>query len=93
MTHEASDAVASGQPYSVLTVAGGEPLSLDQFVGETSFTINKGGIHSDVGGQGMFADSGVRFHEKHDPGGKDVRVWHVTASEDGSFNAASAAVY
>jgi hypothetical protein len=70
----------SGVPYPITSAAGDEtPGSLDQFVGDTSFTIQMRGFHV-VHGYGAFDGKSVRFYEKDNNGvGKDIRVWRITA--------------
>ncbi len=94
MTYAAPDPVPSGRPYAVVTVAGEEPAAIEQFVGETAFTIDKSGAASEIRGIGSRNESGVRFHEKdivHD--GKDVRVWQITGELDGRFVATATAAF
>jgi hypothetical protein len=64
----AADGVASGLPYSVVEVDPRAPHSLDQFLGNSEFVINKMGTLSVVCGQGTHGNQIVRFHEKSDRG-------------------------
>jgi hypothetical protein len=84
--------VISGVPYPVTSVGGAAPSGLDAFLGETSFTIDMAGRAYDVKGAGSDLEGVVRFHEKSDTVGKDVRVWHVTREDDG-FRAVHVAAF
>ena len=74
--------VISGRPYPVSDVEGAAPGSLEDFLGDRRFTIDMAGHAYAVHGIGSRLDEQVRFHEKSQAG-KDVRVWHVTASGTG----------
>ena len=87
------DATASGLPYPVMTVAGEPPSGLDQFVGEVEFRILKSGAESAVHGVGARSDDSVRFSEKTEGSGKDVRVWQIRAGNGGGFVATSMATF
>lgn len=88
MTYAAADPISSGRPYRILAVAGGEPSTLEQFVGETAFTISKDGGESDIAGHGTAHETGVRFHEKDlERTGKDVRTWELIEEPTGGFSA------
>jgi hypothetical protein len=76
-------AVISGKPYAVTTVGdGAQPTTLTDFTGDTVFHIDLDGRSHSVPGCGQQQDGLVRYHQ-HDPGGRDVRVWHVTPTGDG----------
>lgn len=75
--------VISGVPYPVTSVAGAAPAALDAFLGETVFTVDMAGRSYEVKGAGSELEGQVRFHEKSDAAGKDVRVWHVSRQGDG----------
>ncbi|MCU1605994.1 MAG: uncharacterized protein JWP46_2459 [Modestobacter sp.] len=84
MTGDIRQPVVSGLPYPVTSsAAGGRPVALEDFLGDTQFTIDLGNDPLLVRGCGSRLEGMVRFHEKDRIGGKDVRVWHVTAREDG----------
>lgn len=85
-----ADATASGLPYPVTTVNGESPRALEQFVGDGQFEVSKSGHQSVVRGVGSIVGPAVRFHEKSDESGKDVRVWLVAEGPDGTFVAATA---
>jgi hypothetical protein len=94
MTFFAADPISSGRPYRVLAAGGQAPSTLDQFLGEASFTIAKDGAESLVSGLGSPHEAGVRFHEKnvaHD--GKDVRVWQISQDSSGAFVATATAAF
>jgi hypothetical protein len=94
MTFAPPDPVPSGRPHRVITVGGREPNALEQFLGETVFTIGKGEAESTIAGLGTMHESGVRFYEKdvqHD--GKDVRVWQISAEPDDGFSATATAAF
>jgi hypothetical protein len=87
------DATASGVPYRVVTVNGEPAASLEQFAGETSFSVSKSGTESWVVGFGVLHDDVVRFHEKGTGGSKDVRVWQVGQPAEGTFTAETISSY
>ncbi len=90
--------IISGVPYPVTACAEERPGSLDQFVGDTCFTIQMRGVHV-VYGYGAFDGKSVRFYEKdHGGSGKDVRVWRITGPSGGpddnaAFHACHEAVW
>jgi hypothetical protein len=88
-----ADATASGVPYPVLQVGGQPPSTLDQFVGETAFTVVKAGTESEVCGVGTRTEDVVLFHEKLAGLGKDVRVWRLQAHQDATFSAETQAAF
>ena len=92
MTAQSWHSIASGKPYAV----SGGVTSLEEFLGDAEFTIAGEGSPVLVRGHGVplegSAGSVVRFHEKSEVGGKDVRVWHVCAGERG-FVAESIAAF
>jgi hypothetical protein len=94
MTYAAPDPVSSGRPYRVIAVDGQSPGALEQFVGDTAFTIGTEGMESTVCGLGTMHESGVRFYEKDvDHDGKDVRVWEISAGPDEGFSATPTAAF
>ena len=94
MDSSAADPVNSGRPYGVvLAEDGGDSATLGQFVGHTSFTIDKDGAESQIAGEGVAHDGGVRFHEKDAVHGKDVRVWQISEESGGGFSAASTSAF
>ena len=90
---DSADATASGLPYPVLAVAGAAPVTLEQFVGQTTFTVDKSGAESSVRGVGARDGDAVRFQEKADGDGKDTRVWQIREGAEGSFTAATVSTY
>jgi hypothetical protein len=93
MTADIRQSVASGKPYPVMVLPVGSSPSLDLFLGDAEFTLDGGGgVPMLIRGQGVPHDGLVRFHQKDHPGGKDVRVWHVS-QRDGSFLAESIAAF
>jgi hypothetical protein len=93
MTFIGPDPITSGVPYDVTAVRGELPATLEQFVGELTFTIAKDGEESLVCGVGRASESGVRFQEKDmDHDGKDVRTWQISRSGD-SFSASATALF
>ena len=92
MTAQSWHSIASGKPYLVTGSATGDVTSLDQFLGDAEFTIDGEGGPVLVRGHGVPLEDKVRFHEKSEIGGKDVRVWHVCADERG-FVAESVAAF
>lgn len=86
MTFISADPVASGRPHKIISIADGEPSALEQFVGEVSFSVDRGGEVSEVRGLGSRHATGVRFHEKDAAHtGKDVRTWQVSRAGGGGF--------
>ncbi len=75
--------VVSGVPYPVTSVGGAAPSGLGDFLGPTVFTLDMSGRAYDVKGEGSELEGQVRFHEKSDVVGKDVRVWHVSREGEG----------
>ena len=84
--------VVSGVPYPVTAVGGADPSRLDDFLGETAFTVDMAGRAYLVRGAGSELEGQVRFHEKSELMGKDVRVWHVTREGEG-FRAVHVAAF
>jgi hypothetical protein len=84
--------VASGKPYAVTTPPAADSPSLDQFLGDVEFTIDGTGGPLLLKGHGIALEDVVRFHEKSEIGGKDVRVWHVSR-RDGGFVAEHIAAF
>lgn len=78
MTFTAADPIPSGVPFPVGSAAG----ALDDFVGDTTFSVHAFGDEHEVHGVGASDGDTVRVHEKG-LSGKDVRCWHVTAADDG----------
>ncbi len=89
----ATTTVVSGVACPVTSVAGTDPTLLAQFLGETQFTVDTGGGHTYlVRGTGSSLEQQVRFHEKDEVLGRDVRVWHVS-QVDGGFMAEHVAAF
>ena len=84
--------VVSGVRCPVVSVAGTEPRLLAQFLGTTEFTVDMTGTPYLVRGCGSSLDGQVRFHEKDEVLGRDVRVWHVS-EDDGGFAAEHVAAF
>jgi hypothetical protein len=70
--------VVSGVRCPVMSVAGTDPRLLAQFLGSTEFTVDHAGEPYLVRGCGSWLDGHIRFHEKDEVLGRDVRVWHVS---------------
>lgn len=85
----APDPVASGKQFDVIAVHGRTPHALDDFLDEAVFTLQWEQQDRFVAGQGHRDGDRVRFTEKDvEHGGKDVRVWEITAAEyPGRFTA------
>ena len=75
--------VVSGVTCPVVSVAGTDPYVLAQFHGTTEFTVDMAGTPYLVRGCGSSLDGQVRFHEKDEVLGRDVRVWHVRELDGG----------
>ncbi len=84
--------VVSGTTCPVVSVAGTDPSLLAQFHGTTEFTVDMAGTPYLVRGCGSSLDGQVRFHEKDEVVGRDVRVWHVREL-DGAFTAEHVAAF
>lgn len=87
-----TQSVVSGVRCPVVSVAGTDPYLLAQFHGTTEFTVDMAGTPYLVRGCGSTLDRQVRFHEKDDVLGRDVRVWHVS-EDDGRFSAEHVAAF
>jgi hypothetical protein len=92
MTAQSWHSIASGKPYVVTGLLSGEATSLDQFLGDAEFTIDGEGGPVVVRGHGVPLEDEIRFHEKSEVGGKDVRVWHIRSDARG-FVAESIAAF
>ena len=79
--------VVSGVPYRVVELEGREPVDLADFAGVVGFVLDGATGPLQVLGEGAVHGGTVRFHEKAEPGGKDVRVWHVHPGPEGGFTA------
>lgn len=95
MTFLSDDPVGSGQQYPVTDVNGRTPVRLTSFTGDVCLTLIRNGNAVQMLGSGCsVAGDGVRFHQKNPgPHGKDIRVWTITESTDGSFLAAPVAAF
>ena len=87
-----TQSVVSGVRCPVVSVAGTDPSLLAQFHGTTEFTVDMAGSAYLVRGCGSSLDGRVRFHEKDEVLGRDVRVWHVS-QHDGGFVAEHVAAF
>ena len=94
MSTQSWHTIASGKPYLVVAPAPGDSRSLEAFLGDVEFSIDAGGGREPmlVRGHGVSHGEVVRFHEKDSIGGKDVRVWHISAAP-GGFVAESVAAF
>ncbi len=75
--------VISGVCCPVWSVGDGDPHRLEDFLGDTEFTVSMAGSPYVVHGCGSRHGDHVRFHEKDDMVGRDIRVWHVTLADQG----------
>lgn len=78
-----TSSVISGVAYPVSSVRDAQPCRLDDFLGDTEFTVDMAGHPYRVQGCGGRLDERVRFHEKDHMVGRDIRVWRVTPVGDG----------
>ncbi len=78
-----TQSVISGVPCPVGSVRDDEPRQLEDFLGDSTFTVIMAGYPYVVQGCGSKADNHVRFYEKDDMTGRDIRVWHVTPAAQG----------
>ena len=94
MAFQPPDSLGSGRPYAVVDVAGEVPVSLDQFLREADFGIERDGMVCRIRGVGADRGGKVRFHEKDvEHSGKDVRVWSVRREADGQFLAEALSLF
>jgi hypothetical protein len=93
MDSSAPDPVDCGRPYVVVLAEDVGVATLGHFVGHATFTIDKDGAESQISGEGVARDGGVRFHEKDVVRGKDVRVWQISRESSGGFTAASTSAF
>ncbi|MEP6560404.1 MAG: hypothetical protein ABJD68_04915 [Nakamurella sp.] len=93
MTFPAPPAVVSGRPYLIIDVSGYEPVRLDDFIGETGFMIVIAAETRRIEGAGSRDMHGVRFYEKEQGTGKDLRTWHITVTQDDEFEARTLSNY
>jgi hypothetical protein len=65
-------------------VHGRAPVGLEDFLGETSFTVIRDNLAYRVFGTGHATDGAVRFQQQ-DLGwdGRDIRTWTITTTADG----------
>jgi len=87
-----SNSVISGVAFPVESVDGRDATLLAQFLDATSFTISMAGTPYRVFGCGSPLESRVRFHEKDEVLGHDVRVLHVQQTA-GGFEAEHVAAF
>ncbi|MBW3640566.1 MAG: hypothetical protein KY451_12085 [Actinobacteria bacterium] len=78
-----AQSVISGVPCPVSAVHDHDPHLLEDFLGDTVFTVSMAGYPYVVRGCGSRVEDRVRFHEKDDMVGRDIRVWHVTPAAEG----------
>jgi hypothetical protein len=93
MTGDIRQTVISGVPYLVTSVSDGRPTTLDAFIDAAEFTISLKDQDHLVRGHARELDDKVVFYEKDHPGGKDVRVWHVTVDDSGTMKAEAVAAF
>lgn len=84
--------VASGRPYLIVEVQGRQPADLDDFVGDVAFVAVMDSQTYLIQGVGDRDSSTVRVSEKR-AGGRDLRVWQVTGTGTGDFEATALASY
>ena len=78
--------MASGRPHLIIEVADREPLSLADFVGDTTFIVVDDIRVARIEGIGIQDSDGVRFSQR-DGRGRDLRCWYITGSLDEQFEA------
>lgn len=87
MSNPTPASVVSGIAYPILSVAGRPCAELTDFLDDTEFTIANDGRYIAKGSGRLDGDS-VRFYEKdHDGSGRDIRVWRIVRTPDGTFTA------
>ena len=91
MSSLAHESIVSGRTYGVTDVDGATPTSLDDFVSAPGVTTR---ISLDLGnhvylaqGTGVRQEGAVALYEKDGDGGKDLRVWCISATPEGGFTA------
>lgn len=89
MMFAAPDPVPSGKDLEVIAVHGRTPHTLEDFLDDAVFTLRWEQADRLVAGLGQRDGDNVRFTEKDVAhGGKDVRVWEITAAQHpGQFTA------
>ena len=88
MPYTAADPIPSGQQHPVVLVGRRPPADLADFVGQgVSVTLARAGVEHVLIGNGSSTGDGVRFHEKDESSGKDVRVWHIAGAAGSGFTA------
>ena len=92
MTGDIRQTVISGRPYPVTVPPAGDADSLDLFLDDAEFSIDLGRGPLLVRGHGTRLGEVVRFHEKDEVLGRDVRVWCVSEL-DGGFVAEHMAAF
>jgi hypothetical protein len=88
MTQYETRSVVSGRTYEVVGPAAGEPVGLEDFVGDRAFLIDLEDGPYPVRGCGRrVGPEEVRFYQKDRDGyGRDVRTWLVRRTGDGRFS-------
>lgn len=85
MTAPTPQMIISGVPYRVVDVDAHLPVVPSDVLGATGFVVEGSTGRHRVVGEGAVVGDVVRFHEKAEAGGKDVRVWHVHEAPDGGL--------
>lgn len=94
MTYLSPDPIASGRPYPITEVAHQTPSQLEDFVGDTVFTLTTTRGTQTVSGVGSSDGDVVRFHEKDAANStKDVRVWRISRGAGDGFVAESTSAF
>ena len=79
---------ATGPQYRVTEVAGREPMSLEDFIGATTVTVENHGHETQLVGTGVKHDQAVLFHEKDSGSARDTDpVWTFTDQGGGAIAA------
>lgn len=83
MSFNTDEPIISGASYTVVDVDGHPPTALADFARDAAMILQLNGQTRRVTGSGVHRSGSVRFHQKDPgPGGKDVRVWTITARGD-----------
>ena len=87
MSNSTPTSVVSGIVYPIVSVAGHACKQITDFLNDTEFAIDNDGPYT-AKGCGSADGDDVRFYEKdHGGDGRDIRVWHIARTPEGTFTA------
>ena len=94
MSSPAREPIVSGTAYVVRDVDGSTPTSLDDFLpapgAVVAVTLERNGVPHVAQGVATRVEGAVCLYEKDSVVGKDTRVWTITESSPGAFEAVHA---